>query len=336
MSHLPLSDRVFVLTCYANSLFHGQSLLFSQTLRVKTVKRYLQAAASLATQRNMVDPRYGTQLVLPQQPMLQPLKRFLDRKQKWETLPNRSEPLTTQMADFCRQQAQTLPSTHLVAALADWFEAGLVTGFRISEYGQPKASATFQQAPNGEPLALTLEDLEFFTASGTLLPHYGALHHTAFVRVCWRYQKNGDNGERKTFARSLHRCPVAAFIRIVQRALLLSVPLNHPVAVYLTPTHDVRRITAAQVTTQLRVCARGAHNITSKQALSRFTTHSIRVGACLLLFMASHTAEFIKKRLRWRSNTFIDYYRDHPCLALMHAQTAGSTHIHYPLLPNNT
>ena len=61
--------------------------------------------------------------------------------------------------------------------------------------------------------------------------------------------------------------------------------------------------------------AKKCYNITSKEDLARFSTHSIRVGACVALHVANFTTEQIQHALRWRSNAFKMYLRDVIALA---------------------
>jgi hypothetical protein len=57
----------------------------------------------------------------------------------------------------------------------------------------------------------------------------------------------------------------------------------------------------------------------SPEALQRFSSHSLRVGACVILHANGKNEVFIKQRLRWRSDSFMNYLRDVPILALEHA-----------------
>ena len=68
-------------------------------------------------------------------------------------------------------------------------------------------------------------------------------------------------------------------------------------------------ITSAFVSKQLKLVANKAHGISAKEDLKKFTPHSPRVGACVLLHQLKKPADFIKKRLRWRSDTYQDYLR---------------------------
>ena len=49
---------------------------------------------------------------------------------------------------------------------------------------------------------------------------------------------------------------------------------------------------------------------TSKEDLKRYSAHSLRVWACVLLDEAGKSPEYIKKRLRWLGDSFRMYLRD--------------------------
>ena len=57
------------------------------------------------------------------------------------------------------------------------------------------------------------------------------------------------------------------------------------------------------------------------EELQHYTPHSIRIYACVLLHENGHSGVFIKDRLRWRSDTYMDYLRDTPRLARQHADS---------------
>ena len=68
----------------------------------------------------------------------------------------------------------------------------------------------------------------------------------------------------------------------------------------------------------LQEAAKNEYNIHCKKELSAFTSHSIRVGACVLLHTQNISPEDIKFRLRWRSDTFRTYLRNNLQLAEKH------------------
>jgi hypothetical protein len=118
------------------------------------------------------------------------------------------------------------PPDSLDIALRDWYAVGLNAGCRRSEWAQPD-SKSIQLSPDGTlPLAFTRNDVWFLDANSRVLPlqqvaHGHQLPH--FVRLRWRFQKNNDNGETKTFAANigLTTCIVTAMLRIIQRSFRL-------------------------------------------------------------------------------------------------------------------
>ena len=65
-----------------------------------------------------------------------------------------------------------------------------------------------------------------------------------------------------------------------------------------------------QIRVILQEAAKSVYNIKSKEDLAKFSAHSIRVGACVLLHAQNLSAEDIKFRLRWRSDSFRMYLRN--------------------------
>ena len=59
-----------------------------------------------------------------------------------------------------------------------------------------------------------------------------------------------------------------------------------------------------------REAIKALHPRTSKADLSRYSAHSSRVWACVLLDEAGMSPKFIMSRLRWMGNSFRMYLRD--------------------------
>jgi hypothetical protein len=51
-----------------------------------------------------------------------------------------------------------------------------------------------------------------------------------------------------------------------------------------------------------------------------FSSHSIHVGATVMLYVAGAEDSFIQTRLCWKSSTFLNYLRNMPRLAVEHLQ----------------
>jgi len=69
-------------------------------------------------------------------------------------------------------------------------------------------------------------------------------------------------------------------------------------------------LTGKRVAFLFREAAKMIHPNMSKEELSRFSAHSLRVWACVLLDEAGMSPEFIMARLRWMGNSFRMYLRD--------------------------
>ena len=149
-------------------------------------------------------------------------------------------------------------------------------------------------------------------------------HHIAdakHVQITWRYQKNNDNGQKLIFTandENPHRCPVRAAMRIRARAQKYGISPTSPLAFFREPDGTIAFITSKHVEVFLQDLAKKVYNIVDKQELSRFTCHSIRVGACVVLHENNCSGEFIKVRLRWRSDAFLLYLRNTIKLAELH------------------
>eukprot|EP00957_Ditylum_brightwellii_P208882 15359365-Ditylum_brightwellii.AAC.1 len=55
--------------------------------------------------------------------------------------------------------------------------------------------------------------------------------------------------------------------------------------------------------------AKNIQNLTLPEDIQRLSSHSIRVGTCVLLHSSGKDGDFIKLKLRWKSDTFRLYMR---------------------------
>ena len=119
----------------------------------------------------------------------------------------------------------------------------------------------------------------------------------------------------------------AAF-RIILRALRLGVPAEEPVAVFQCSSgrYNGQRcfITNSHVADYLQRVAQAVFKMKKDDpALKRWTSHSLRVTACNLLHRQGFSDSYIQSRLRWRSNTFLDYLRN-----TLHSAAAHTKALH--------
>ena len=112
--------------------------------------------------------------------------------------------------------------------------------------------------------------------------------------------------------KTAYLCPVRAALRIQKRAERIQHPLG------LLDVSSAGLIAKHDATKHLCACATQVFSYTNKTDLEKCTLRSIRVGACVLLYKLGKSATFIKDRLRWRSDSFMDFLRDTPCIATLY------------------
>ena len=117
-------------------------------------------------------------------------------------MPNRREPLTYKMVlqayENLKSSPESLDSLHSV--LYDWMVLGMVTGFRKSEWCQTRqASSSFDIIRNidNTPKAFVLSDFTFEDRHGVRIDNspFSVISDAAVLKIRWRFQKNGDNGQ---------------------------------------------------------------------------------------------------------------------------------------------
>ena len=315
MEERPCQARNYFLACYAVSLAQGQTLL-GKIVRSATIKNYLKDACSLFKARK-----------IPHVPPLDTdyIHIILTTLQRYEDVPNRRNMITDDMMHWLLRVAKGLSQDDELVAILDWLILGRYSGFRKSEWCQSSMSTfeTITDWPGQPPLAFIFSDFRYLDRNEGRLPYDAPHSEIWYVEILWRKQKNGNNGESKKFARDNNKprfCPVRAAIRIIARALRLSVPEDEPMAVFKHKSKRRVFITDTLVAKHLRGAASAVLNINkSDDELNLWSTHSIRVTAANLLHREKFADSFIMKRLRWSSYAFMDYLRDTIYAAEQHA-----------------
>ena len=321
MAQATTSDRNLVVALYALRLAQGATLL-CMSIKADTIDRYLHAAAKLSTAAHLMDPRLDTHGKKSEH-----IKKVLREQKRWEDMPNRREPVTTEMLEQMGEVSKDLDPDSLESALRDWNMLGRYLGFRLSEWAQNEENRkNFPLlAIDDTPLAFTFHDFQFMGRGSRQLrqqfPKFLSENDVDSVAVRWRYQKNLDNGQIITQTKNNTNpnfCGVRAAARIRQRAQRLNSSDFETLAKFKDASGNVSHITNSMIARHLQLCAKRAHDIKCKKALAKWTAHSIRVGACVSLSEAGKDAPFIQTRLRWRSLAFRDYLRNTVTLAHQH------------------
>ena len=314
------------MACYATFLLMGNTLLCN-SIAVDTVKKYMLAVKDYFIDNNHWDP------CITKQGKTAPILTSVYREGKrWESMPNRQEPLTVEMTQYLILNAKSAHQDSSAAAMADWSTMGLQAGPRSSEWCQSHSklflpiTSPIQTNVDGSATAFIAGDFVLKNKHKRPVLFTPSLDQSTvvFVSTRWRYQKNGDNGQIITYARNLDNpelCYISAVIRILARAQRLDIKPDCPIAVAMAGKKNLSPcfITSTSVASHLQAAAKEVHHISSKKDLARFSTHSFRVGACVLLHTNGKLPVYIKLRLRWRSDSYKDYLRDVAMLATEHA-----------------
>jgi hypothetical protein len=343
---------------YVVHLGLGHTLL-CKTIKSRTISIYVQRAADRVMERRqryaLAHPKANLAWLHPTLPhgstsRAPEITSCIAEVKRWENMKDRREPLTTDMIYYQQLQCRSTAPHSLNNALFDWFVTGIYAGFRLAEWAQDdKVHTRAQVKPtiDGDPTAFIISDLEFFGENRRRMTRIDALDRPYLVQqvdIRWRYQKNGKRNEKKTFVRigrgaAAVLCSVSAWLRILQRWSDLGLDDTHPLAVFTASglaSSPIQFIRPLHINAALRQAATAVYNVTDASELARFSSHSIRVGACVALHAAGVSKLNIKFALRWKSDSFYTYLRNLPCQA---AQTAAAVINFLPhrftLVPSN-
>jgi len=311
---------------YAVHLASGHTL-FCRQIKLGTIKKYILHVATWLARFCERDWRKDSPMNKDMCPLLNGVYTELER---YEKQPNRREPFTVAMLQRALEKASPLRNSHptgLACAMADWSVVGLNTGSRKVEWSQdvghynpysPKLNVY------EDPYAFLPRDITAMTSQGrkegyallsVQLP--GILK----VKCTHRTQKNGQNGEERMYTPDKDPNKpsfVKAIYSIMQRHFQLfgtdSNAENIPLAAYSPGVgKPPRLITATETQTFMRQLACEVYHldpVKDRAALLRWSSHSFRVGACVLLDSMGFSATQIQWILRWRSMAFMAYLRN--------------------------
>jgi hypothetical protein len=332
LSNIPtFREANAIFSCYALDLAMGHTLL-CKTIKSGTIKHYVKDAADriMEARRRTISglPNASLQWLDPRLDITtgktaKDISIIYDEVHRWETIPDRREPLTIDMITYSALQCNPSTPYDIHNVMYDWTVVGIYTGIRLTEWAQDDSGIVM--TPADEPKAFLWKDVEFRGTNNRRMSVDAALAkpnniHTA--RLTWRWQKNGENGQQKTIVRAFSNptlCSVSALIRIMKRFEDLGCDKDTmPLAVFTSnglADGDVTLVRDNHIVHHLQTAAKAVYNIKDPDELKRFSSHSIRVGACVALHAAGVSKMDIKHALRWKSNCFMMYLRDLPCQA---------------------
>jgi hypothetical protein len=257
----------------------------------------------------------------------------INEQRRWEKMPNRREPFEVKQwlwlrNKYCKGNYPTHSGEYQSVM---WMGGGVYGGFRHGEYAQPESRRAFGKHEcipgTNHPRAFAYNDIKFYTGTRRQLSLQEALDDdAAFQRASctWRMQKNNDNGQTKFFSRGETIDAPWCFREIAKNFIeCVGEPRDDiPLGVYkangkLYYIHDALINRLLQ---ESAMAVFGLDPTRDKEAIARWTTHSIRVGACCILYAAGFSKIDIKHLLRWKSDTFMMYLRDLDQIMTRHTQ----------------
>jgi hypothetical protein len=196
---------------------------------------------------------------------------------------------------------------------------GRFLGPRVSDYSQTSPTKiNYHVYPFGKKVikAFIADDFVFLGKPGKIINSQSLTDESRDVvkkfKCTWRIQKNCRNGQAITVsADNKHPqiCPVQAALCLVLHAWHCGQTDNRPVACYKVKKKLVC-LTGKRVAALFREAVKIIYPNMLKINLARYSAHSLRVWACVLLDELGMSPHFIMSRLRWMVNSFRMYLRD--------------------------
>jgi hypothetical protein len=301
-----------------------------QAIKSATIRGYVKAVCDLHKDRELPSPYTADRDYI---------SVVLNAVKKYESVEDRRDMIHDEMIHYMESLRGSYHEDSLEAALIDWIYLGRFTGYRSCEWcqttqqGFEKIDHPLWKGP--EAYAFIEDDFHFFDAHSVQLSSISTESFQVMDHFQLRYkrQKNGRCNEIIPYKRDRDNpafCPGAAALRIRLRAQRLDNPTDEPLAVYRSAEGKYAQqrcfITSSQVATFLRAVAQKVYKIkASDKILAKWSSHSIRVTACNLLHRQGMSDSYIQTRLRWKSNSFLNYLRN-----TLYAASAHTKAIHIP------
>ena len=295
--------------------------MLDTSCRSQTVKGYVEAINDLFARRSFPEPVDLTDKYDENAKLIYAIESE-------ETVPNQRSPITSEMFAASCKNAETANMNSIEGLMFDFLCLTRICGFRVAEYAQKTQSRVdHHEYVSGRRVvkAFLPTDWVFRNKRNekiTITKDGSVCDSPCQVRITFRIQKNRMNGQEITILADDSNpriCPVRAAFRIAKRAASLNNDnQSEPLAVYLNKSGTKKYLTGAKIAEVLRKIAKEVHpDLTSKE-IKKFSSHSGRVWAVVLLDQAGKSPDFIKSRLRWLGDSYRTYLRDTKIIQMQH------------------
>ena len=308
-----------IITAYIKDVMTGVNYNNKSVVRSATCQGYAAAVNHLFTLRDFPAPcKFDDK-----ENMIATIIHNLERE---EDIATQRSPLTSEIFAELKRMADATPEDSPENAVFNIVCFGRITGPRASEYAQKTQTKVEQHKyPSGKEVikAFVSDDFEFYDKKGRRIRTRTAkslsrVHH---MRARWRIQKNRQNGQGLKIMADLANpeiCPVRNAFLLVLRKTRLEHSLELPLAIFVNKTGAIKYLTASKIADVIRAAARTVHPDLTEEEIKKFSAHSIRVWACVLLSEAGKDPDFIKSRLRWMGESYRTYLRDTDKITTQH------------------
>jgi hypothetical protein len=279
-----------IFACFA------ENLMFDCNFCSATVQEYIESINKLFALRSFpipADLKDKDNMVA----------KLIHARKREENIAKQHSPLTKEMYVEMAKCAEASPRDSVDSVLFDFFNLIRVGGFRVAEYAQKtQIKADEYEYPSGSKVikAFTSLDWRFYDATGCLITLHsldGLAKAPKKLQITFRIQKICKNGQKITFTADYkhpHICPVCSAYCIFLQAKQLGQADDQPMGVYLNHQDIVKYLTGNKIAELLQSIAKHCHPDLTRDKISRFSSHSGRVWAVVLLDEARINSDFIK------------------------------------------
>jgi hypothetical protein len=285
-----------IMSIYIKYVQCGININNIRTLRSAMVRGYAESVNTLFRLRNMPAP---ADLSDPNN-----MSAMLINNMLWEEqIARQRAPLDNKIfAEICLVADAGKTEDLANALLRDVVTLSRYIGPRLSEYAQKnQKKVDIHTYPSGTTIirAFMANDFIFFDAKKHIIDDLSveSIASAAVVKITWRIQKNRQNGQSITLSadsKSRDLCPILSTAWMVIHARHLLQPDNMPLAIYRTRKGESLYLTGGKIAELLRGLVKRIRPDTSPEDIKRYSAHSLRVLASVLLDEAGKSPDYIK------------------------------------------